>query len=88
MVSGEASGGTGTVVKKLTKDNPPAKQKSATATTRRYEPEEFEADTDEERPIAILAERRRQFLSMLKAREPQSDQQNARRICGGRFSSP
>ena len=27
--------------------------------TRTYEPEEFDADTDEERPIAVLAERRR-----------------------------
>jgi len=34
--------------------------------------------------IAVLAGRRRHFLSTLNAREPQSDQQNARRICGGR----
>jgi len=50
------------------KDSPPAKQKSATAIIRRYEPEEFAADTDEERPIAVLAERRRQFLSTLRGR--------------------
>ena len=59
--------------KKATNDNPPVKQQSVTAVTRIYEPEEFDADTDEERPIAVLAERRRQFLSMLKTREPQSD---------------
>ena len=62
------------MVKKPTKDNPQAEQQPVTAITRTYEPEEFEADTDEDRPIAVLAEKRRQFLSMLKAREPQSDQ--------------
>jgi hypothetical protein len=36
---------------------------------RSYDPEEFEADTTEERPIALLAEKRRQFLSGLKARQ-------------------
>ena len=56
------------------KDSPQTKQQSLTAVTRRYEPEEFDADTDEERPIAVLAEKRRQFLWMLNAREPQSDQ--------------
>lgn len=39
-----------------------------------YELEKLDADTDEKRPIAVLPERRRQFLSMLKAREPQSDE--------------
>ncbi len=34
---------------------------------RQYEPDQFEADTAEERPIALLAERRRQFLNGLKA---------------------
>ena len=62
------------MVKKPTRDNPQAKQQSAAPLARTYEPEEFDADTDEERPIAVLAERRRQFLSMLEAREPQSDQ--------------
>lgn len=41
---------------------------------RDFSPEEFDADTEEERPIAVLAERRKQFLSMLKVREPQSDE--------------
>ena len=62
------------MVKKLTNDNQQAEQQSVTAVTRTYEPEEFDADTAEDRPIAVLAERRRQFLSMLNAREPQSDQ--------------
>jgi len=56
-----------------TNDNPQAKQQSVTAITRTYEPEEFDADTDEERPIAVLAERRRQFLSMLKERGPEAE---------------
>ena len=73
------------MVKKRTSDNPQAKQQMVTAVTRTYEPEKFEADMDEERLIAVLAERRRQFLSMLKAREPQPDEENARRNCGGRF---
>jgi len=42
-------------------------QQKSESTTRAYEPEEFEADTAEERPIALLAERRRQFLAGLKA---------------------
>ena len=57
------------MVKTLTKNNQPAKQNSEAAMTRSYEPEEFEADTAEERPIALLAERRRQFLAELKARQ-------------------
>ena len=42
-------------------------QREAEGTTRTYDPEEFEADTVEERPIALLAERRRQFLEGLQA---------------------
>ena len=61
------------MLKKPTKDNPQARKQSVIAFTRTYEPEEFDADTDEERPIAILAEKRRQLLAMLNAREPQSD---------------
>jgi len=62
------------MVKTLTQDDPQAEHKPETAMTRHFQPEEFEADTDEERPISVLAERRRQFLSMLKARRTQSDQ--------------
>ena len=62
------------MVETLTKDNPQVEQQSEKARIRSYEPEEFDADTDEERPIALLAERRRQFLLTLKTREPQSDQ--------------
>ena len=46
---------------------PSKDQHKAEEATRTYEPEEFEADTAEERPIALLAERRRQFLAGLKA---------------------
>jgi len=53
-----------------TKNNLQAKRKSATAVMPCYEPEEFDADTAKERPVAVLAERRRQFLSMLKLQEP------------------
>lgn len=46
----------------------PSKDKHKPAgATRVYAPAEFEADTNEARPIALLAERRRQFLSGLKA---------------------
>lgn len=38
--------------------------------SRTYEPEEFDADTDEERTVALLAERRRQFLTALNAKQP------------------
>jgi len=55
------------MVKTLTQDNPQAQQRLETTSIRRYEPEEFEADTTEDRPIALLAERRRQFLAGLKA---------------------
>ncbi len=60
------------MVNTLTKDNQQVEQKPETATTRRYEPEEFDVDTTEERPIVVLAERRRQFLAGLKARQAAS----------------
>lgn len=48
--------------------NTPSKdQQKLENAARTYEPEEFEADTSEERPVALLAERRRQFLAGLKA---------------------
>ncbi len=56
------------MVKTHTQGNSPAEQKSKATITRPYKPEKFDADTPEERPVAFLAERRRQFLSMLKAR--------------------
>ena len=34
---------------------------------RDFGPEEFDADTEEDRPIAVLAERRNQFLAVLEA---------------------
>lgn len=37
----------------LTKDSQQAEQKSETAVARRFEPEEFDADTTEERPVAL-----------------------------------
>lgn len=74
MILGVALGGTGTMGRKPARDSPQAKRQPVTPITRTFGPEEFDADTDEDRPIAVLAERRRQFLSMLKAREPQSDE--------------
>ena len=35
------------------------------AVVRGYDPDEFEADTLEERPIALLAQKRRRFLAEL-----------------------
>lgn len=61
------------MVKTLIKDNQQIKQKSEMPITRLYESEAFEADTTEERPVALLAERRRQFLAGLKARQVQAD---------------
>lgn len=59
--------------KTLIGDNQRAEQKPEPGTARRYEPEEFDADTTEERPVALLAERRRQFLAGLKARQTEVD---------------
>ena len=61
------------MIGKPTKNSPQAKQQSVTAITRTYEPEEFDADTDEERPIAVLAKKRRQFLLMLEERGPEAE---------------
>ena len=44
------------------------KQESVGDAIRQFDPDEFDADTNEERPIALLAERRRQFLAGLKMR--------------------
>lgn len=57
------------MAKTLVRDNQKAKQQPETATVRHFEPEEFDADTDEERPVALLAERRRQFLAGLRAQQ-------------------
>ncbi len=51
----------------LNGDKRQVKQEPKNSMIRQYEPDQFEADTDEERPIALLAERRRQFLKGLKA---------------------
>ena len=40
-----------------------AKQKPEAAVTRSYDADEFKADTTEDRPVALLAQRRRQFLA-------------------------
>jgi len=40
---------------------------------RDFSPEEFDADTEEERPIAVLAERRKQFLAALEAKQSEAD---------------
>lgn len=56
------------MVKTLIKAKQQTEPQSKTTTIRHYAPEEFEADTTEERPVAVLAERRRQFLVGMKAR--------------------
>ena len=55
------------MVKTLIRNKARVKQKQEAAPVRSYQSEEFEADTTEERPIALLAERRRQFLAQLLA---------------------
>ena len=57
------------MTKTLTHRAKQAKQKPEAVMTRRYEPEEFDADTAEERPVALLAEKRRQFLAGLSVRQ-------------------
>lgn len=46
------------------------KERPHISVSRTYELEEFEADTDEERTVPLLAERRRQFLTALNAKQP------------------
>ncbi len=57
------------MAQRLDEDKRQIKQEPKNSTIRQYEPDQFEADTDEERPIALLAERRRQFLNGLRARQ-------------------
>lgn len=40
-----------------------------TPEVRVFSPDDFEADTQEDRSISVLAEKRRQFLARLNARE-------------------
>ncbi len=47
-----------------------AEKRPQISASRTYEPEEFEADTEEERTVALLAERRRLFLMALNAKQP------------------
>ena len=61
------------MLKKPIEDSRQAKHQSVRSEARTYKPEEFDADTDEERPVTILAERRRQFLSLLNAQEPEAE---------------
>lgn len=54
----------------------PAKQKSrATALPQMRQAEEFEADTQEDRSIDVLAQKRRRFLANLEAQGAQSPEQ-------------
>ena len=64
------------MVKTLVRSKHPMKQSHPVVSPikRDFSPEEFDADTEEDRPIAVLAEKRWQFLSVLKAREPQLDE--------------
>ncbi len=59
------------MVKSLLTRKRPAKAHAATPQARTFNPDEFKADTPEDRSIAVLAEKRRQFLARLQA--PESD---------------
>ena len=48
------------MTKTLAQKVKPIQQKPEAAAARSYEAGEFDADTDEERPVALLAQRRRQ----------------------------
>lgn len=47
-----------------------AEKRPQISASRTYEMEEFDADTDEERTVPLLAERRRLFLTALNAKQP------------------
>ncbi len=58
------------MVKTLVAEKRPAKQTAkATAPRRTRGADEFEADTQEDRSVAVLAEKRRQFLAGLKSQD-------------------
>lgn len=63
------------MVKTLVRSKHPMKQSHPVVSPikRDFSPEEFDADTEEERPIAVLAERRKQFLAALEAKQSQAD---------------
>lgn len=61
------------MIKTLTRNSARVKQKQEAAPVRSFQPEEFEADTTEERPIPLLAKRRRQFLAGLQVRQKEAD---------------
>ena len=61
------------MVKTLNQDNRQSEKNPETSMTRSYEAEEFEADTIDDRPVTLLAERRRQFLAGLKARQTETN---------------
>ena len=61
------------MVKTLTAEKRPPKQKArAAALPRRREADEFEADTQEDRSVAALAEKRRQIEATVSRPTPQS----------------
>jgi len=64
------------MVKTLTANKKHTKQNSAPVlmgTTRTYGSDEFEADTEEDRSIPVLAEKRRRFLTGLKAQSTEPE---------------
>ena len=63
------------MVKTLVRSEHPMKQPHPVVSPikREFSPEEFDADTEEDRPIAVLAERRKQFLAALEPKQSQTD---------------
>lgn len=56
------------MINPLATHKPEVESRPQTSVSRTYEPEEFDADTDEERTVPLLAERRRLFLTVLNAK--------------------
>jgi hypothetical protein len=74
-VAEKPGNGQNTMVKTLVRSKHSMKQSHPVVSPikRDFSPEEFDADTEEERPIAVLAERRKQFLAALEAKQSASD---------------
>lgn len=54
----------------LASREPDVETRPQISVSRTYGPKEFDADTDEERTVVLLAERRRVFLTGLNAKQP------------------
>ncbi len=61
--------GEAAMVNTLANNQQPAERQLQISVSRTFEPEEFEADTDEERTVILLAERRRLVLMKLNTKQ-------------------